>query len=97
MLKRDKPSEYFCDAILRGYNAELKAGHIPTVSGIWNQIVMECIPHRGAFEAMFCWDTSRAKKGANRIRDIAETIERGYIPGMELAQDARDREVVMLA
>ena len=66
MLKRDKPSEYFLGAILRGYDAELQAGRVPTVGGIWNQICMECIKRPGAFQTMFQWDTSKAKNGTNR-------------------------------
>ena len=92
-MKRDEPSGYFLGAILRGYDAELEAGHVPTVSGIWNRVVMECI-QRNAWETMFRWDTSKAKDGANRVRDIAECLHRGLVPGLELATDAKGREVV---
>ena len=95
MLKRDKPSEYFLGAILRGYDAELEAGRVPTVGGIWNQICMECIKRPGAFQTMFQWDTSKAKNGKNRLKDIAECFERELVPGLKLEHDRRGREVVV--
>lgn len=95
MLKRDKPSEYFCGAILRGYDAELQAGRVPTVAGIWNNICIECMQRPGAFQTMFQWDTSKAKNGKNRLHDIAESIQRGFVPGVALAHDAKGREVVV--
>jgi len=87
MLKRDKPSEYFIGAILRGYDAEVAAENDPTPADIWNRIVIECI-HRGDFKTMFRWDTSKGE--SNRVRDIAECIERGFVPGLRL-----DERIVM--
>lgn len=93
MLKRDRPSEYFCGAILRGYDAELATGRVPTPSSIWDHVVIECL-RKSDFVTMFRWDTSTAKN-KNRIKDIMDAIERGYVPGIELAEDKKGRVVVV--
>ena len=73
MKKSDRPSEYFVGAILRGFNkAEAERDGPVTCSQVWDYVVMECL-HRGDFESMFAWDTSKAKN-KNRIRDIMECV-----------------------
>lgn len=42
---------------------------------------------------MFEWDTSKAKN-INRIGTIMDCIERGYVPGLYLAEDERGHKVV---
>jgi hypothetical protein len=74
---KDKPSEYFIGAILRGYLAEKAAGKSVTPNAIWDHICMECLRERG-FERMFEWDTRKARQ--NRIGTIMEVIEQGWVP-----------------
>jgi len=93
MKKGDKPNEYFIGAILRGYDKEAQIGEV-TCSGIWDHVVIECLRHTDAFETMFEWNTSKAKS-KNRIGTISETIRRGYVPGLQLGQNERGREVVV--
>ena len=93
MKKSDKPSEYFVGAILRGYDKEAHSGEV-TCSGIWNHVVMECFRQTGGFTFMFGWDTSKAQN-KNRIATIAESIRRGHVPGLRLAENERGREIVV--
>jgi len=96
MLKNAKPSEYFLGAILRAYDRESKITDrvtcSVTCSGLWEHVVMECLRHN-AFLTMFEWDESRAKN-INRIGTIAETIRRGFVPGLRLVTDEKGHEVV---
>lgn len=93
MLKNAEPSGLFLGAIWRGYNLEKGSGKSVTCSGIWNYIVMECFRVRGGFTTMFQWDKSKAKN-INRIGTIAECIQGGYVPGLQLSEDERGREIV---
>lgn len=88
MKKTDKPSEYFIGAILRGFDKAESGGGQVTCSKIWDYIVMECLGRRDGFMLMFAWDTSTAKS-KNRIKDIMECIERGYVPGLRLRTAGR--------
>ena len=90
---RNKPSEHFLGAILRGYDAEMRTGK-PYIapSGIWDRIVMEAFPVRGAFNTLFEWDPRKGK--VNRIGTIRDCIAKGYVPGLRLAKDAKGREIV---
>lgn len=95
MKKTDRPSEYFLGMILRAYDKARKneyGAHV-TPSKIWNYVVMECLANRD-FVTPFAWDTSTAKK-KNRIRDIAECLKQGLVPGLELALDERGHEIVV--
>ena len=94
MLKNAKPSELFLGAIQRGYDKEKMPGKLVTCSDIWNQVVMECVRVQGGFITMFQWDKSKAKT-KNRIRTIAECIRRGHVPGLQLGEDERGREIVV--
>ena len=81
---KQKPSDYFLGAILRGYEKEA-AEHpdkAATCSGIWDQVCMECIQKSGAFAEMFAWDTRKGHH--NRIGTIMETIEAGLVPSLRL-------------
>ena len=89
MKKTDRPSEYFLGAILRAYDTAQAEGRQVTPSALWDYVVMECL-RRGDFVTMFRWDTSTAKN-KNRIRDIAECLERGLVPGLRLGRDDRGR------
>lgn len=92
MKKTDRPSEAFLGAVLRAYYVARGRGGRVTPAGIWDHVVMECL-HKGDFVTIFRWDTSTAKN-KNRIRDIAECLERGYVPGLRLGRDERGRETV---
>ncbi len=87
MKKTDKPSQYFVGAILRGFDKAEAEGKSVTCSKIWDYVVVECL-RQGDFETMFTWDTSTAKS-KNRIGDIIECIERGYVPGLRLREEGR--------
>jgi len=50
-------------------------------SKLWDYVVMECLRRHDGFKTMFAWDTAKNK---NRIRDIGECIERGYVPGLQV-------------
>jgi len=94
MLKDAQPSERFLGAILRGYDAEKAKSEQVTCSGIWDHVVIECMRQHDGFLLMFEWDKSKAKS-KNRIRTIAECIERGFVPGLGLAKTASGREIVV--
>jgi hypothetical protein len=95
MIHGCKPSEYFLGAILRGYDAEAERGEV-TASGIWNRVVMECLGRRDGFDTMFQWDTrEHAGSHRNRIADIAEAIQQGYVPGLRLEKNGKRREIVV--
>ena len=96
MKKNDKPSQHFVGAILRAYDKEAETGCAVTCSGMWDHIAWECMRSgQGAFDTMFGWDTSTAAPDRERrIGTIAECIRRGYVPGLELAQDRRGWEYV---
>jgi hypothetical protein len=92
MIHGCKPSQYFLGAILRGYDAEAERGEV-TASGIWNRVVMECLAAKD-FLTMFAWDERAAQQKRNRIADIAEAIQQGYVPGLRLEKNGKRREVV---
>ena len=80
---RDKPSEYYLGAILRAYDRAKKEGGQPTPSKLWDYVVMECLRSSGGFRTMFAWDR---RKSVNRVGDIMEVIEAGWVPGVRLEQ-----------
>ena len=78
---RDRPSEYYLGAILRGFDkAQEQHGQV-TSSEIWDNVVMECLHSRDGFRAMFAWDN---RKSVNRVGDILEVIEAGFVPGLRI-------------
>ncbi len=92
-LGRQKPSEYFLGAILRGYDKSVAERGSASCADIWNYVCMECLRRTEGFLIMFEWD---ARKGnINRIGTIADCIKAGLVPGLELEQDERGRERVV--
>ncbi len=89
MLKNARPSEYFIGAILRAYDKEKQNGRPITCSALLDHIVIECLRSVDGFRTMFAWDESKAQK-INRIGTIAETIRRGFVPGLALSYDSRE-------
>jgi len=92
-LGRQKPSEYFLGAILRGYEKEYADKGEVACSGIWNQVVIECLRASGAFPTMFEWD--KRKGNVNRIGTIADCIRAGLVPGLRLEMNEKGRERVV--
>jgi len=92
-LGRQKPSEYFLGAILRGYDKEKATGSEVTCSAIWNHVCRECIQRPGAFLTMFEWDTRKGKQ--NRISTIADCIRAGLVPGLKLEVNEKGYERVV--
>lgn len=90
---KQKPSDYFCGAILRAYNQEALSGKAVTPSGIWDRVCWECIQKSGAFVEMFAWDTRKAHQ--NRVGTIRDTIEAGFVPGLKMDLDGRGRMIVV--
>jgi hypothetical protein len=78
---RDHPGEWYIDAIRRGYDRAEACGKQVTPADIWNSVIIECLHRPGGFAAMFAWDR---RKHVNRVRDIAEAIEAGLVPGLRL-------------
>jgi len=90
---RDKPSEHFLGAVLRGYFAEARLGKPVTPSGIWDRVCMEAIQQPNGFRLLCDWDTRKANQ--NRIKTIMEVVEKGYLPGLRLAKNARGGIIVV--
>ena len=80
---RDKPSEYYLGAILRGFDKAKENYTTVRASEIWDFVVMECLRSSGGFRTMFAWDQ---RKKVNRVGDIMEVIEAGLVPGLCLEQ-----------
>ena len=78
---RDQPSENYLGAILRGYDKAKEKYAKVTPSEIWDFVVMECLHAPGGFRTMFAWDS---RKSVNRVGDILEIIEAGFVPGLRL-------------
>jgi len=76
---RDRPSEYYLGAILRGYDKACEQHDQVTPSEIWDNVVVECLRSQGGFRTMFAWDR---RKRVNRVGDILEVIEAGLVPGL---------------
>ena len=76
---RDRPSEYYLGAILRGYDKACEQHDQVTPSEIWDNVVVECLRSQGGFRTMFAWDR---RKSVNRVSDILEVIEAGLVPGL---------------
>lgn len=95
MIHNSEPSQLFLDTIRAAYEQEALVREV-TPSGIWNYVVWVCLQRRKGFDEMFAWDVRcKASQKRNRIADIAEAIEQGYVPGMRLVQNDRGREIVI--
>lgn len=91
---KSRPSDRYLGAIVRAYRAAVKSGERPvTPSSMWDAVVIECLQSPGGFKQMFEWDSR--KSGVNRIRDIAEVIAAGLVPGLQLSEDERGKWVVI--
>ena len=88
---RDKPSENYLGAILRGYDKAKLEGTEVTPSKIWDYVVMECLRSQGGFRTMFAWDS---RKSVNRVGDILEVIEAELVPGLRLVRESRKVRVI---
>jgi len=89
---RDKPSENYLGAILRGYDKAKLEGTEVTPSKIWNYVAMECFHMPGGFRTMFAWDSR--KSSVNRVGDILEIIEAELVPGLRLVRENRKVRVI---
>ncbi len=90
---KQKPSDLFLGAILRGYDKEVMTGKPVTCSNIWDQVCMECIHTTRMFRIMFEWNTRKSKQ--NRIGTIADCIRDGLVPSLTLIKNAKGREEVI--
>ena len=89
---RDKPSENYLGAILRGFDkAKQERGEV-TPSKIWDYVVMECFRTQGGFRTMFAWDS---RKSVNRVGDILQVIEAGFVPGLRLVRENGKKAIVV--
>jgi hypothetical protein len=94
MIHGSEPSQLFLDSIHAAYHLAQGQGEI-TPSAIWDHVVGICL-RRHIFPDMFAWDVRlKANQKRNRIADIAEAIEQGYVPGMRLAMNAKGRQIVV--
>ena len=95
---RDKPSEYYLGAILRAFD-HAKEKHFRVMPGpitpseLWDNVVMECLRSQGGFRTMFAWDN---RKSVNRVGDILEVIEAGFVPGLRIERENGKPVVVEL-
>ena len=80
MKKGDRPSEYFLGTILRAYGRAMDEGVPATPERLWSYICLEAVHERGAFEAMFEWDSRKGRQ--NRIGTIIDVIGEGWVPCM---------------
>ena len=90
---RDKPSEYYLGAILRAYDRAKGEGREPTPSCLWDYVTMECLRAQGGFRTMFAWDN---RKRVNRVGDILEVIDAGFVPGLRIERQNGKPVVVEL-
>jgi len=88
---RDRPSEYYIGAILRGYDKACEQHDQVTPSDIWDNVVMECLHSQSGFRTMFAWDR---RKRVNRVGDILEVVEAGLVPGLCIERQ-NDKPVVV--
>jgi len=87
---KQRPSDLFIEAILRGYRSETQRPVTP--SAIWTQICGWAMPQTGMFSRLFDWDVRKSHQ--NRIGTLREVIKAGYVPGLTIEQDARGMEIV---
>jgi hypothetical protein len=94
MIHNSEPSALFLESIHIAYHLAQGQGEI-TPAAIWDHVVGICLRRTHTFAEMFAWDL-RCKPSSkrNRIGDIAEAIEQGYIPALRLAVNARGRQIV---
>jgi len=90
---RNRPSENYLGAILRGYDKAKQEGKEVTPSKIWDYVAMECLRTQGGFCTMFAWDS---RKSVNRVGDILEVIEAELVPGLRLVRENSKVQVVEL-
>jgi len=90
---RDWPSEYYLGAILRGFDKAQEQHNQVTPSEIWNYVTMECLRSQGGFRTMFAWDR---RKSVNRVGDILEVIDAGFVPGLRIERENGKPVVVEL-
>ena len=94
MIHKSEPSQLFLDSIHTAYHLAQGQGEI-TPSAIWDHVVGICI-RRHIMPDMFAWDVHcKPSSRRNRIADIAEAIEQGYVPRLRLEMNARGREIVV--
>jgi len=95
MIHKSEPSQLFLDSIHAAFHLAQGQGEI-TPSAIWDHVVGICLRRTHTFAEMFQWDL-RCKPNSkrNRIADITEAIQQGYVPGMRLAMNARGRQIVV--
>jgi len=97
MIHKSEPSALFLDSIHTAYHLAQGQGQGEvTVADIWHHVVRLCLRQTPTFTEMFSWDV-RCKPSSkrNRLADIAEAIEQGYVPELRLDWNEKWREIVI--